>query len=253
MMQVYMITFSPTGGTDKVARALSVGLCCRPQELSLLRPLTESNTPVFGSGDLCVVAMPVYGGRIPTAAAERLRTLRGNGAKAAAVAVYGNREIDDALVEMEDILTDCGFTLIAGAEAVAEHSIVRKYGEGRPDVKDELELEAMGRAIADKFVRGDLHRPKLPGNRPYKVFGGGLKPLVDQRCGLCGICAGLCPVGAIPFHAPNTTDTSKCISCMRCLSVCPSRSRYLDPKALAGLSEHLAPVCAGRKKNKLYI
>ena len=252
MMNIWMITFSPTGGTDKVAKAMAEGLDGQPRELSLLRPLRDGESPEFTSDDLCLVAMPVYGGRIPSAAAERLGALRGNGAAAAAIAVYGNREIDDALVEMEDLLTGCGFRLIAGAEAVAEHSIARQYGAGRPDAEDLKELKAMGRAIGEKFSAGDRSCPALPGNRPYKHFGGGLKPLVDDRCGMCGICAGLCPVEAIPMWAPNTTDVTKCISCMRCISVCPSHSRYLDPTALQKLSEHLAPVCAGRKHNRLY-
>ena len=39
------------------------------------------------------------------------------------IAVYGNRDYDDTLLEMKDILTERGFTVIAGLAAIAQHSI----------------------------------------------------------------------------------------------------------------------------------
>ena len=83
--------------------------------------------PLIKPEDFCVIALPVFGGRVPATAVERLQHIRGNGAKAVAVAVYGNRAIDDALVEMEDLLENRGFSVIAGVEAVAEHSIARQF------------------------------------------------------------------------------------------------------------------------------
>ena len=53
------------------------------------------------------------------------------------VAVFGNRAYDDALLEMQDVASEIGFRVIAAVAAVAEHSIIRKYGKGRPDADDE--------------------------------------------------------------------------------------------------------------------
>lgn len=41
--------------------------------------------------DICVVAVPSFGGRVPAIAAERLERIRANGAMAILVVVYGNR------------------------------------------------------------------------------------------------------------------------------------------------------------------
>lgn len=252
-MVLYEITFSPTGGTQKVAHMLSEAWNCKKTVVNLLKPLSDAATPLFTSEDVCIVTMPVFGGRIPATAAERLQKLNGHGAKAILAAVYGNRAIDDALVEMEDILETRGFTIVAGLEAIAEHSLVREIAAGRPDQEDHEVLRTFGKQILEKLEAENFTKPTLPGNRPYKVFNGGLKPAADDTCRGCGICAAECPVGAIPMEAPQTTDTEKCISCMRCIKICPNGSRKNDPAMLEALAQRLAPRCEGRKANKLYI
>ena len=87
-----------------------------------------------------MIAFPVFGGRIPALAAQRLKELEANGAKCAIVVVYGNRAYDDALVELQDLSESCGFRVVAAVGASVEHSIVREYGAGRPDKADIEEL-----------------------------------------------------------------------------------------------------------------
>ena len=249
-MQLYEITFSPTGGTRKCADLLAQGWDTDPVSVDLLKPVSDLE---FAPEDVCLVAMPVYVGRIPSAAAQRLKSLHGNGAKAILTAVYGNRLVEDALVEMEDILKEQGFSVLAGVEAVAEHSIVRKFAAGRPDAQDASQLKEFAAKIREKLASGNLHTPSLPGNRPYRQAGPGLKPYADDRCTGCGRCAAECPVGAISPDNLKTEDPAVCISCMRCISVCPEHARQNDPKMLQGLEAHLAPVCTERRDNVLYL
>ena len=54
--------------------------------------------------------------------------------------MFGNRAIDDTLLELQDVLEASGFVCIAGMEAVAEHSLMHQFGTGRPDRQDEKEL-----------------------------------------------------------------------------------------------------------------
>ena len=86
--------------------------------------------------DVCFIAMPSYGGRIPKTAAERLVRIKGGGAKAVLVCVYGNRAYEDTLIELKDRAEDAGFIVYGAVAAVAEHSIMRKFAAGRPDEKD---------------------------------------------------------------------------------------------------------------------
>ena len=90
-MAVYEITFSPTGGTDKVTDILMEGYQEEKKEISLLSAQEDYGKYEFQKEDICFIAMPSYGGRIPQIAAERLTQMKGNGARAVLVCVYGNR------------------------------------------------------------------------------------------------------------------------------------------------------------------
>ena len=121
--------FSPTGGTKKAGMLLCEGISWDVEAVDLGK---KEEAPREPEGDLVVAAMPVFGGRIPGVAAEKLRTLNGKGKKAVAVAVYGNRAYEDALLELKDILEECGFEVTAAAALVAQHSMVPEVGaEGR--------------------------------------------------------------------------------------------------------------------------
>lgn len=249
----YKIIFSPTGGTMKAAASVCEGFGGEWENIDLCSRKTDFSKFSFGPEDFVLAAVPSFGGRVPAVAAERLGLLRASGTKAAAIAVFGNRAADDTLLELGDILSGCGFTVCAGIEAVAEHSIIRKYGEGRPDGGDVNILRDFGKQIFEKL--GEETAPEFPGNRPFKEFGGlPFKAKVNTTlCKKCGLCAAGCPVGAIPPENPQKTDNSACITCMRCVAICPAGARNLDRLALAGVKVALAKPCAKRKKNVLYI
>jgi len=160
--------------------------------------------------------------------------------------------IDDTLLELQDVLEASGFVCIAGMEAVAEHSLMHRFGTGRPDQQDEKELLEFAAKI---MQNSEAQRtPAFPGNRPYREYGGvPLKPVANGKCTSCGLCAKECPAGAIPLDNPKMTDKDKCISCMHCVAVCPKKARNYSKLVsfIAGLK--MKKVCSGRKENKLYL
>ena len=136
-MSNYKFYFSPTGGTRKVADAVAEGWGGEFTGIDLMKPTSQRH---FRSGDLCLFAVPSYGGRVPSAAVDRIRELSGSGARAILIAVFGNRAIDDTLLELSDELQRSGFVCCAGMEAVAQHSLLPRFGAGRPDAADVDEL-----------------------------------------------------------------------------------------------------------------
>ena len=251
-MRYYKFCFSPTGGTQKVADAIADGWGEVFQPVDWMQPTGHMH---FRSDDVCLFAVPSYGGRIPTVVVDRLQELAGNGARAVLVAVYGNRAIDDTLLELSDELQKAGFHPVAGIEAVAQHSLLPQFGAGRPDGDDLAALQGYGRQLREALAAGQLNEsPALPGNRPYREYKGvPLKPSVAGGCIGCGICADECPVGAIPQLNYRTTDTRKCISCMHCVAVCPKQVRHISKLMSFAAAQRMKKTCYDRKENKLYL
>lgn len=254
-MNLWQIRFSPTGGTQRVANAVCNGIGSAVNECELCAPESELATVELTEGDVAVVAMPVYGGRIPALATERLKTnIKTNGAFCAVVAVYGNRAYDDALLELHKTCTDMGFKVIAAVGAVAEHSIIRKYGAERPDADDLNDLQSFGEKIKDAIEKGVvLPESALNGNYPYKKPMAGPNPTGGKKCTDCGKCASQCPVGAIPSENLRSVDKKRCISCMRCVSVCPNGARSIGKLMHCMIAMAIKKGCAERKQNELFI
>ena len=254
-MHFYEIFFSPTGGTKKVADALSAPFQGNVTKVDLIKNPRQIQTISFTGRDVCLVAVPAYGGRVPGTVVEQLRQVKGNGAKAILTAVFGNRHIDDTLRELSDTLKAAGFVCVAGVEAVAEHSLVHRFGAGRPDAQDIRELTGFEEKILAALKKGDWERElSLPGNYPYKSYNGvAIKPEVTKDCISCGVCAGECPANAIPEENPGSTDRERCISCMHCVSICPRHARKISEKLVAETEKRIEAACAGRKENKLYL
>lgn len=251
---VYAVYFSPTGGTKKVTEALAgVFGTAKPLDLSL--PEEDYGTYTFRPEDICVIGVPAFGGRVPAVALERLNKMHGGGARAVLAAVYGNRAYDDTLAELAETSVECGFIVTAAVAALAEHSIITEFAAERPDEKDMEELRQFAVLIKEKMAsREAFQGPVLHSGRSYREYKGiPLKPTAGKQCSRCGLCAKMCPVLAIPPENPAAVDSAVCISCMRCVKICPEHARRLSQERLLGIYGKLKKVCEGRKENELFL
>lgn len=139
-MSVFEIVFSPTGGTQKVSGLVAGALGKNTVTVDLTDSGLDFNAVSMTEDDVAVISVPAYAGRIPAVVADRLGMVRGNGARAVLVCVYGNRAFEDTLVELEDVAKHAGFRVIAAVAAIAEHSIARQFAAGRPDAQDAAQL-----------------------------------------------------------------------------------------------------------------
>ena len=251
-MNKYRIIFSPTGGTEKVANAITK-FWNEVKDIDLSKTDLGFSSISLTKEDIAVIAMPSFGGVAPQLALDRLAKMTGNQCKCAIVAVYGNRAYENTLVQMEDYAVKAGFHVIAAVSAVAEHSILHQYAIGRPDENDGHQLTEFGNQILEKAESGNESTPSIPGNRPYKNSSAVLIPKANASCSGCGLCADKCPAGAIDRKNPGMTDKSKCISCMRCVAICPNHARKVSGfmTAVAGIA--IKKACSVRKECELFI
>lgn len=223
-MKITTLYFSATYTTRKVVEAVAAGLAGEVTTYDITNDEATEEV-VIPADEILVVGVPVYAGRVPAMAVERLRRFRGDNTPAVVVAVYGNRHYDDAVLELHDIVTECGFRTVAAGAFVAQHSIFPKVGKARPDAEDMADIKAFAeRTLA--VLEGKFGDISLPGNRPYKVPGGiPIWPTASKKCTSCGACARLCPTGAIDPASPRGVDKTKCIKCGRCIVTCPTKVR----------------------------
>ncbi|MBQ9463998.1 MAG: 4Fe-4S binding protein [Lachnospiraceae bacterium] len=242
--------FSATGTTRKVcetvARAAADALGAEYASRSFNAPESRKQEYRFGPDELVVFGLPTYAGRIPNLILPFVRDcVRGERTPAVPVVLYGNRDFDDALIELRDVLAGNGFVPIAAGAFVGEHAFSRTLGAGRPDAEDLREAEGLA-ALAVKRIRvsekeGLPERPvEVAGCepvRPYYTprdrFGGPIdirkvKPKTDpERCVRCGLCASVCPMGSIDPEDVSAV-TGVCIKCCACVKRCPAGAKYFD-------------------------
>lgn len=253
-MKMYVIYFSPTGGTQKVSNFLAQELSNTSTSIDLSDYRTDFQNIALSNEDIALIAVPSYNGRVPALASARIQQIQGNGAKAILVCVYGNRAYEDTLVELQDIVKNAGFSVVAAVAAIAEHSIAHKYATNRPDQDDYKQLKEFAEKIRNKLNVQNFTEPVIPGNRPYKTISPtGIVPKATSKCTKCGLCASRCPANAIDKNDPTKVHKNACISCMRCISVCPYHARKINGFLLFIVNAMLKKACSVRKTGELYL
>ena len=177
--RVQAVYFSPCGSVEKVISSMA---CHAAKELAVpvesydftLPPAREKSV-AFGKDNLVFFGTPVYAGRVPNKMMPYIKKpFSGNGALAVPVVVFGNRNFDDALVELRNLLEENGFHTIAGAAVVARHSFSKVIAAGRPDGKDFRDIRKFTDKILDKISRlssdVDLRPVAVPGTNPPEKY-----------------------------------------------------------------------------------
>jgi len=240
--------FSPTGNTKKSLEAMAEALGGYKEALDLTAA-GQAVVREFTADDLVIFGVPVYGGRIPKAAKVRFEQLKGNQTPCLAVVTYGNRDFDDALLELADMAAEQGFVVKGAAALVGRHT----YGEIQVNRPDEEDLKA-DREFAKKALE-NLNKDVefvIPGNRPYKDGGNGgrFRPLTADSCVHCGVCADACPVQAIAED--HTTIGDGCISCFRCIRQCPVGAKNMNTDAYNEFAVSFTERLKVRRENQFF-
>lgn len=253
--QTKLFYYSPTGTSKKIAHAVCKGIASIHLSATDLT-FSEAKAEQIQDNQLAVFVMPVYAGRIAPTALQRISGIQGQNTPAVAIVVYGNRHYDDALLELCDVLKKKGFTPIAAAAFIGEHSFSRKempVAAGRPDECDLSIATQFGEKIAEKLQSGNFNQElTVPGNYPYKEARQQppMAPESTDDCNLCGTCMDICPTHAISLSNDRiVTDTSACTLCCACVKYCPQEARIFNTPFTKFLYENFSQ----RREPELYL
>lgn len=266
--RVATLFFSPTDCCATLARSVSRQLAAAlsappPTEYDITLPAARQQVLCFGPGQLLIAALPVYAGRVPNILLPYLHTLRGDGAMALPLVVYGNRDFDDALLELADILTEQGFFIPAAAAFIGEHAFSRTLAAGRPDAADLTLAASFARQAAAKLHNGDHSPARISGCRPYRLYYmpkdeqgrpvdiRKIKPHTGSACNHCGLCAALCPMASID-SADSSLISGICIKCGACIKKCPQQAKSFTDMAFVRHKQELEQQFRQRQEPQLF-
>ncbi len=260
-----LVYFSPTGTTKAVLTAIAKGIGLPVSHLDLTLPAARNKQYAFSNNELVLIGFPVYGGRVPQiqesifpllepAASSNVQSgadLAVPSVKVVPVVVYGNREYDDALLELTHLCQKKNYMPVSAAAFIGEHSYAPELGHKRPDGKDKELAKSFGDNLiknlakhlannitnsqpqneVDKFGKPDkfFDPAGIPGNMPYKERGPKLPtaPETDENCIDCLICVKRCPTEAISLANPADINQERCILCAACVKKCPTGAKHI--------------------------
>ena len=252
MTNIVKIYFSPSGTTKKVVNQIASNFDSTSEEYDLLNFNSDKE---FGQDDLVIFGLPIFAGRLPKTASERLAKIKGNDTPAIAVANYGNANIGDALLELGEILTENNFNIIGAGTTISHHSIFSNVAVGRPDESDIAKINEFSEKCKTKLESNELESIEIPGEKQ----GIELKQLPfaiscdETLCAFCYDCVNVCPENAIPDDDPIDTNLDLCSRCTACISICPEDARMFSGEAFESKKPVFEEANSQRKEPEFYL
>lgn len=264
---IWAMYFSATGTTEKIVTCVADELAAREgmangkaERYDFTLPQAREGQPDFNENDVVVFGIPTYAGRIPNLLLKYVQSVTANGALAVPIALYGNRNYDDSLIELRNTLESNGFHTIAAAAFIGEHSFSKILAAGRPDDKD----IAIAKDFASKIIlenRGvilvkgeepirDYYKPRDRKGNFINILK--VKPLTSDDCVNCGLCAKVCPMGSISPENPKEI-VGKCIKCCACEKKCPTGAKYFEDAGYLYHKTELEEIYARRAEPELFL
>jgi len=245
---VQYLYFSPTGSTRRIVQTIAQGTGMPvAAPISVTTPRERDSFSGQIDGDLLIVGVPVYTGRVPSFVLSPLSKVDGADRWALPVAVCGNVRMGTCLVELCAILKRQGFTIPAAGNFVAQHSFACEdfpMAEGRPDQDDLRQAAGFGRRVADKIAQDPEDITCIYGGSLYiRMYVSGSTEATGfvsmgerhratirvsehnaKLCDDCRNCVEVCPTGSIDPES-YVIDDESCIRCFACTSVCASGAK----------------------------
>lgn len=270
MKRIWSMYFSGTGTTEKTVKKIAQNIGNKLEvevyNIDFTFKKSREKKYEFTNEDLIILGTPVIAGRVPNVLLKFLESIKGNHALVIPIVMFGNRDFDDALIELRDICIKDNFIPIGAGAFVGEHSFSTELGKGRPDNEDFKIIEFFCDKIIDNLHSKKYLKEKLwvKGESPYRWYyqpkdskGNPIdirkvKPKTDMTlCNNCGLCAELCPMESIKKDEVSNV-IGICIKCCACIKKCPQKAKFFDDKGFIYHKKELENMFKRRAKVEVF-
>lgn len=278
----YIAWFSAAGTTRQVADMLGELLQQRGIEAQKVDLSPAGGTDVAELGsilkvDACLwLGSPVYVDHAMPQIMQFIDALP-CGDSTAAVAVpfvtWGAVCSGVALPEMAQGLKRKGWTTIAAAKVLAQHSSMWKSSEplahGHPDATDMAQLESLVAGTLEKLAAETNPEALaaevlnyLPQARAQEAWEKSLtkaKLMLGEhqpqreRCDGCGLCVELCPVGALSWEDGYPVVSECCVRCHQCTRHCPQQAFSFNAPMMEERLYQMAEASPEAAETRIYL
>ena len=274
--------FSPTGNTEKLAKAMAQAIAGPKLEfLDFTRPDARGRKYEFAGDDLLIIGLPVYAGRLPNKILPFVQNnLKGDGTLSLPFVCFGNRDFGDGISELVYEQRNTGFRPAAAAAFATQHAFATELAHGRPNDEDIEDAKALALGLWEAVQKAgevsgggkspgslgtaefaeltvDGSTPPGPYYRPLRTDGEPAvflkaKPVTDtDKCVRCGTCARVCSMGSIDPE-DVTSVPGICIKCQACVTHCPAGAKYFDNPDFLSHKEMLETYYTDKKQNVIW-
>lgn len=245
-MKPIVLYFSATGGTEHIAKLIASELKAETADITVF-----DFDMSFDSDMLVFICFPVYGGRIPAPMYRRMKDVRGDNTPSCPWRYTATAPLRMRFRKWQTSAKRTASALSAGRRWSRRIHLIAASAQAVPTRRTSPSSRA---SSPRSWSRENLRDVPMPGSHDYKPYKGlPLYPSSGIHCSGCGTCSAECPAGAIDQGDPRKPDKTKCISCMRCITVCPFGARSVPKAAQLAVSAALLKMCAGRKSPSFYL
>ena len=274
IQSIKTVYFSATGNTKNVVKLIGETIARNMnlsyKEIDFTLPQAHKDSYEFTKEELVIFGTPVYAGRVPNKVLPMIQGLfQGNDAFAVPVVTFGNRNYDNALIELRNELENNHFHTIAAGAFVAQHAFTDQLATMRPDKSDQEEIRGFAKRIVMivEMIQtlGEIPKPvHVKGIEPIPPYYTPLgidgkpakflkaKPRTKSNCDHCDLCVKVCPMGSINSEDPSKID-GICIKCQACVKKCPKQAKYFDDPAFLSHVEMLKRNYQRAAKNEIFV
>ncbi|MDY0389466.1 MAG: EFR1 family ferrodoxin [Desulfobulbus oligotrophicus] len=260
-----IVYFSPAGTTRLVAETIQQRLLkqqCQVEmaDLSVQGAAAARSLPGLSDRPVCLwIGSPVYCDHAIPLVSRWIDALAPNQTgRAVPFVTWGGVASGLALPEMAAQLVEKQYIPVAAAKVLAVHASMwgaaEPLAQGRPDQADLDQVRTLVDVVVERLAQPkrvvlDLQKldylpPTMRAEAQIKSLAAAkasMPPLAadEQLCTSCGICAEVCPTGAIVVD-PYPIISEACVVCQQCVQACPEGAFPSNPEAMAARIREMA-------------